>query len=151
MNWLTLISAAVGVVAGSTVQYLYGQRAEAKRHQREKCADAYAEYLRAIASAAHVRNDIERIEALKAFTAAKTRIVVYGSQVVVQAEAKFEQVGATVGTPDGRAAVVAICRAMRAENNAGKDATDSDLRAILLGPETDVPGGFTLAIRRRSD
>jgi hypothetical protein len=133
MNWQTLVSAAVGVALGATLQYWFGQRAEAKRHRREKRADAYAEFLKAIAAAARLRNDDDLAEALRAFAAAKARIVVYGSRPVVDAIAAFELAGAETGTAEGAATLIAVCRAMRGEQGAGDDVSDSVLRALLIG------------------
>jgi hypothetical protein len=129
-SWLTLVA---GALLGAMLQYWFGQRAEARRHRRDKRADAYAEYLRAIAAAARIRDDDDRRAVFKDFAAAKTRIVVYGSRPVVGAVAHFEEAGATATTPEGEAAVIAVCRAMRAEH--GRDeVSDKDLRSILIGP-----------------
>ena len=136
MNWTSLVSAAFGLLLGGFIQYLSGQRAEARRHRREKCADAYAEYLRAIAAAARLRSDDDLVEYLKAFAAAKSRIVVYGSRAVVEALIGFEEAGADTSSAEGRAALLAVCHAMRAENQDSR-LSDSELRVLLLDGKRD--------------
>jgi len=136
MTLVPVLSGAVGVALGATLQYWFGQRAEAKRHRRERRADAYAEFLRAIACAALARTEGARTEALRDFAAAKARIAVYGSQSVVASIVKFERAGAIVGTTEGAAALLHVCQTMRDEQ--GREDTDvasTDLEVLLLGPQ----------------
>ena len=98
-------------------------------------AEAYADYLRAVAASGHLRSDDDLVAAFRSAADAKTRILVYGSAEAVAALARFEEAGATLGKEHSVAAFVGLVSAMRASNAA---ILERDIRLVLLGATQQI-------------
>lgn len=122
-DWLNAILPLVGVVVGAAVHSWFTRSSERDKHAGNLRSQAYVDYLRAVAEAAHHGKDARRNAA-----DAKARIAVYGSAEVVTALARFEESGATLGQ-DGRGPFLALVAAMRIGTAVG----NGDLGLVLLG------------------
>ena len=91
-----------GVVVGATLQYALSRRTEARKQRQMLRDQAYVDYLRAVADAAHIRSDEDARNAFAAAANAKARIAVYGEPHVIQALAEFEVSGAQLAGAEGR-------------------------------------------------
>jgi hypothetical protein len=126
----TALLSLFGVALGAGLQFASSRVAERAKHGEELQAQAYADYLRAVAAAGHLRSDEDLRDARRAAADAKARIAVYGGVPVVQALARFEQAGAVLSDAKSCAAFIAMVKSMRRVGNA---VTDRDLEIVLLG------------------
>lgn len=80
---LILIAALplAGILVGAGLQYFFGRSLELKKHIQAQNGQAYADYFRVFLQIAAVGRTRE---ALAALTDAKTRVCIYGSDLVVQ-------------------------------------------------------------------
>jgi hypothetical protein len=131
-NWAIAILPLVGVLVGATLQFLLSRAANREKHTEDLRSKAYADFLRAVAAAVHLRSDEDLRDVHRDVADAKARIAIYGSASVVGALARFEEVGAvlTVGPPLG--AFIAVVSSMRL---AGAPVADRDIRLLLVGAE----------------
>jgi hypothetical protein len=126
-NWLVaLLGAVVGAALGR-----WTQRA---KHNEELRSTAYADYLRAVAAAAHAQSVEDQRGALRDGADAKARIAVYGSGDVIRSLARFEESGANLASERARAPFVAIVSAMRPR---GDSVSDRELSLLLVGPSVE--------------
>lgn len=130
-NWMTAFLPVVGIIIGAALQSWFGRGAERGKHIDVLRAEAYADYLRAVASAAHLTSDDDLVAALRSAADAKTRIVIYGSVEAISALARFEEAGAVLSTERSVAAFIALVSAMRSTRAA---VPEQDIRLVLLGP-----------------
>jgi hypothetical protein len=131
---LSLIGAAlplVGVVIGATLQHVLSRKTEARRQRQALRDQAYVDYLRAIADAAHLRSDDDERDAFRAGANAKARIAVYGEADVISALAEFEASGAQLSSDEGHRRFVDLVRRMRGAESA---VPTESLHLILIGP-----------------
>jgi hypothetical protein len=126
-SWLI---ALLGAVVGAALNR-WTQRA---KHNEELRSKAYADYLRAVAAAAHLRSDDDERDALRDVADAKARIAIYGSAAVISNLARFEESGASLANASARAVFVAIVGAMRLR---GDCVSDRELSLLLLGPSVE--------------
>lgn len=135
MQLLSGLSAAaplVAVLIGAALGYLSGRLLETRKQLTFEKGRAYADYLKALATAATDRKAV----AVGMAADAKTRICIYGSPAVMRALAGFEQAGARVDGDIGRSAVAQLIKAMRADMGASAGRVyDTDLHMVLFGPE----------------
>ncbi len=129
-DWLTGILPMIGIVIGAGLQYALSRSAERVKKIDELRTEAYADYLRGVAAAAHLTSDQDFVEANRSVADAKTRIVVYGKPRVIEALALFEKDGASLNTETGIAAFVNLVLAMRLTKPM---ISEKDIRLILLG------------------
>jgi len=120
----------IGVVLGAFLQYWFSKNAERDRHVETLRAEAYADYLRAVAAAAHLQSDGDLVSARRSAADAKTRIAVYGSAEVMSALARFEESGARLNSDVSVAAFVSLVSAMRTKQHA---ISQQNIRIVLLG------------------
>jgi hypothetical protein len=131
MSGWTAILPLIGVAIGALLQHWLSRNAEARKQLELLRSQAYVDYLRAVAKAAHASSSDAQRSALADAADAKARIAVYGSARVVQALAAFEQAGPTLDNPRSIACFLAVVSAMRIQ--AGAASTD-DLKAMLIAP-----------------
>jgi len=120
----------VVALAGAAVGAALGRWAERAKHNDELRSKAYADYLGAVAAAAHLRSDEDERDAMRAAADAKARIAVYGSSDVVDALARFEEAGGTLADDVAQAAFVSLVSAMRPKRDA---VAGRSLSLLLLG------------------
>ena len=125
-DWLIALLGA-GVGAG-----LSHMRDRAK-HNEELRSKAYADYLRAVAAAAHLRSDEDERDAFRDAADAKARIAVYGSADVIRNLARFEEAGGALRNERSTAAFVSMVAAMRPHTDIDA-VSNGELAVLLLGP-----------------
>jgi hypothetical protein len=134
---VTAVLPMVGVVVGSGLQYWFS-RASERRKQSELLRDqAYADYLRAVALAAHADHGVgsRHEEYLVQAAEAKARIAIYASKRVVEALARFERAGPSLDSEEGIGWFVGVCRAMRVDSSSDqRPMSEVDLRDLLFPP-----------------
>jgi hypothetical protein len=126
-DWFTATLPLFGVALGAALQFWFTRSSERDKHTESLRAQAYVDYLRAAAAAAHARAG-DGSKARHDAADAKARIAVYGSEKVIAALARFEESGPIVRReqPEPFLAVVAAMRLSAVSTR--------DLEAILLGP-----------------
>ncbi|HKG61537.1 MAG TPA: hypothetical protein VKB05_17385 [Pyrinomonadaceae bacterium] len=111
--WTLAILPLIGVVLGAGLQFLL-TRATAREQQTTTLRfQAYADYLRAVAMAGHLRSDEDLRGAHRDAADAKARIAVYGTVDVIKAMARFEEFGAVLSDGPASRAFVSLVSAMR--------------------------------------
>lgn len=129
-NWIIGVLPLVGVILGAVLQFLLSRAAEKGKHIAALRSEAYSDYLRAVAAAAHLRSDEDLVVALKAAADAKARIAVYGSPSVVKALARFEESGPVLSNSRSAEVFVELVFAMRPSREV---VSSDDIRLVLLG------------------
>lgn len=129
-EWAVAVLPLVGVVLGAALQFWLSRTAERERYTTDQRSQAYADYLRAVAAAAHLRCDEDLRDAYRDAADAKARIAVYGSSLVIKALSQFEEFGATLGDVGAGRAFLAVVSAMRSDCNV---VPERELELILLG------------------
>ena len=133
---MTAILSLVGLVVGALLQFLFSRYLDTKKHQRELRAKAYADYLLCVSEHANLGHQRQSTEGrqLAAKTAdAKCRISLYGAPAVISAFAKFERLGATMGTDEQRKVFTEMVAVMRNDARGNSSVDQADLEAVLLG------------------
>ena len=125
----------LGIVVGASLQYLFTRYLEERKHYRSLQTEAYADYLRGVAQAAHLNLTVNESEIFARIADAKTRVCLYGSQEVVKLLAQFESSGGIIGNEEQCEAFVAIIQAMRGDSNV----ESKELELILLGSGEERP------------
>jgi len=129
-TWAIAILPLVGVALGAALQFLFSRAAERDRQSNSLRSQAYADYLRAVSAAAHLRSDEDLRDAHRNAAEAKARIAVYGSASVLKALARFEETGAVIGDGPSKRAFISLVSTMR---NGGSAVPEHELELILLG------------------
>lgn len=130
MNGWTAVLPLLGVVIGAILQHWFSRTTETRKQLELLRNQAYVEYLRAIAKAAHRNTPDSARSALADAADAKARIAVYGTPAVVAALARFEEAEPRLDNARSIQCFVAVVAAMR--SSAG--ITDSrDLGLLLVG------------------
>lgn len=96
-SWTNSFLPMLGIVVGAVLQFLLSRSAEKDKRLDGLRTEAYADYLRSVAASAHLTSDKDHVDALRSAADAKTRIVIYGSTAAIEALARFEDAGATLG------------------------------------------------------
>jgi hypothetical protein len=122
----------VGIIVGAVLTYLFTRSHENKKHLRLLQTEAYADYLRCVADAAHVNLQTDEANLFARAADAKTRICLYGSNDVIALLAEFERAGGAIRNEQQRAIFLRLVAAMRCDPKVGR----SDLNAILFGGAT---------------
>lgn len=127
----------LGVVLGASLQYFFSKSAESRKYLATLKTQAYIDYLRCVAESAHVGRDNPKVrkEIFAKAADAKTRISIYGSSAVIAALASFEEMGATIDSPQSEEKFLALCNAMRGESNGKEKTTPDALKMILFSSE----------------
>lgn len=132
----TAIFSFVGVVVGAFLQYYFTRHLDGQKHHRELRTTAYTDYLKCVSEHANPgrnRASQERHELAFRTADAKCRICLYGSSHVIGAFANFEQLGATMGTPEQCLAFTRMVSIMRDDSTRGGQVDLADLQTVLLG------------------
>jgi hypothetical protein len=129
-SWAIAFFPLVGVVLGALLQFWLSRAAEREKHGDTLRTQAYADYLRAVAAAAHLRTEQDLRGAFRDAADAKARIAVYGSAPVIKALARFEEAGAVLTGDRSSRAFVELVSSMRPGSSA---LPDRDLEIVLLG------------------
>lgn len=141
-NWAVAILPLVGVVVGAVLQSWLSRTAEREKHAADLQSQAYADYLRAVAAAAHLRSDEDLRDAHRNAADAKARIAVHGTASVIGALSRFEETGQVLHEARSRRAFLALVSSMRSGGNA---VPDRELELVLFGgiQQGDAPNGST--------
>lgn len=131
-TWVIAALPLVGVLLGAGLQFWSTRAAEREKHTKALQAQAYADYLRAVAAAGHVRCDGDHRNAQRDAADAKARIAVYGSAEVIAALARFEDAGAVVRHGPAGDAFVSLVSSMRA--GLAAPVPNREVELVLLGP-----------------
>jgi hypothetical protein len=127
--WQTLLAGAfafLGVVTGAILQQRLTKANAVSALFNEAQQKAYVDYLNAVALLATTR------EGHSAFADAKGRIVIYGTDDVLQIMAELERVGPNLGRPESREVFLRLIHAMRGSQTRSKIGTEQ-LARILFG------------------
>jgi hypothetical protein len=126
----TLLTLA-GIILGSVLTYLFTRSHENKKQLRMLQTEAYADYLRCVAEAAHINLQTDEANLFACAADAKTRICLYGSKDVITWLAKFESAGGIISNEKQRETFVRLVMAMRNDTKV----KDVEVSLILFGRE----------------
>ncbi|HKC64885.1 MAG TPA: hypothetical protein VKB86_14680 [Pyrinomonadaceae bacterium] len=126
---MNAIFTLLGIVVGAIVSFLLTRRHEYEKQKRLLVTQAYSDYLRAVADAAHLNLESNLAEIHARLADAKTRICLYGSQEVVTLLAAFEKEGGVIGNENQRHLFALLIFAMRGNAKVQR----SDLETVLFG------------------
>jgi hypothetical protein len=129
-TWAVAILPLFGVVLGAALQFWLSRAAAREQHANTLRSQAYADYLRAVAAAGHLRSDEDLRDAHRGAADAKARIAVYGSTEVIKALSRFEEAGAVMTDAPAAQSFVALVSAMRSGAGA---VSNHELELLLLG------------------
>jgi hypothetical protein len=130
---LTAILPLIGILVGAGLQYFFGRSLELRKHIQAQKGQAYADYFRAFSQ---IATQGRTKDALAALTDAKTRVCIYGSSLVVQRLAEFEQGGPATVTPESHERVAILLGAMRLDIGASsKVARNRDIGVVIFGSD----------------
>jgi hypothetical protein len=119
----------LGIAVGAILTYLFTRSHEYEKHSRLLITQAYSDYLRGVAEAAHLNLESNEAEIFARVADAKTRVCLYGSQEVVALLAAFEREGGVIGNTQQRELFVSLILAMRGNSKV----QSSDLETVLFG------------------
>ena len=133
---ITAIFSVLGIMAGAVLQYFFTRHLDRQKHHRDMRTTAYMDYLRCAAERANLgkqRQSSEGREISAKLADAKCRICLYGSSSVVEAFARFEQLGSAMNTSEQRAAFIDMVTIMRRDSTDDHQIKSSDFETVLLG------------------
>jgi hypothetical protein len=129
-NWTIVILPLSGVMIGAAMQFFFSRAVEREKHVGNLRSQAYADYLRAVAAAAHLLTNEDLRNALRDAADAKARISVYGSARVIKALSQFEEAGAVLNNERSVRAFVSVVASMRSIKS---KIPVRELELVLLG------------------
>lgn len=129
-NLAITILPLAGVIVGAALQFWLSRTAEREKQVESRRIEAYVDYLKSVADSAHLRSDSDLRDAHRAAAYAKTRIAAYRGAQVINAMAKFENVGPKLDNVDSVAAFVHLVSVMRPNMT---DIVERDIELILFG------------------
>lgn len=130
------VLAFLGVVIGACLQYVFTRHIERQKHSQDLRSKAYMDYLKCVCELAQFRPKFgsqEQKELASRTGDAKARICLYGSNKVISAFSKFEQLGATMNTLEQRNAFTSMVAEMRADSGTSPCDNMSAIQDIILG------------------
>ena len=107
-DWTIAILPVLGIIVGAVLQFWFSRATEREKQTEILRSQAYADYLRAVATAGHLRSDEDLRDAHRDAADAKARIAVYGSTAVIKALARFEETGSILTDGPPKEAFVAL-------------------------------------------
>ena len=135
----------VSVLMAAIFGYFSAVILENRKQLLNQRAQAYADYMRALAISATARpfniQEAKRNqeETLKLATDAKMRMCIYASPAVIRAIRRFDAAGSHTSTPEGRDAILQLVKAMRQDLAVkGTEVSNYELQAIVFG-QSDSP------------
>ena len=138
---LIAVYSILGVVVGASLQYLFSRFLEERKHKRLLQAQAYADFLRGVAEAAHLNLDVNENQVHAKIADARARIALYGSPDVVRLLAQFEKAGNAIISEEQHEAFLLLIQAMRGDNKV----EGAVLKLVLLGSSEARPASKQLA------
>ena len=139
-NWAIALLPLFGVVIGATVQFWFSRAAERQKHTSSLRSQAYADYLRAVALAAHLGSDDDLRNAHRDAADAKARICIYGTASVITALSRFEETGAILNNERSTKEFVSLVTSMRS----GRSTVPmQELQLVLFGPSRNERKSLT--------
>jgi hypothetical protein len=134
--WQTLLGGAIaflGIVTGAILQQRFAKANAISALFNEAQQKAYVDYLGAVALLATTGKGHSALaDANSALADAKSRVVIYGTDEVLQRMAELECVGAHLGQPESREVFLRLIHAMRDSRAKSKIGTEQ-LTLILFG------------------
>jgi len=133
LSGLSLVTPLVGVLVAGVLGYFSGRLLETRKQLILQKGQAYADYLRALATAA---TDHKSTISMALAADAKTRICVYGSAGVLRQLSAFEQIGAKIESADARRIIAHLLKAMRDDVGVSRRRIEeTHLHYVLFGPD----------------
>jgi hypothetical protein len=130
---LATVVPLLGVLVAAGLGYFFGRLLETRKLLTLQKGQAYADYLKALATAA---NPTSSRDVLALAADAKTRVCIYGSPAVIQHLGAFERAGARIESDESRAVVADLVKAMRVDMGVSeRRVRQVDLHDILFGPK----------------
>ncbi len=136
---LTAVFSFLGVVIGASLQYFFTRHIENQRHLRDLRSKAYMDYLKCVCEQAQYRYKSGSSEQKELFSRtgdAKARICLYGSKKVISAFSCFEELGASMGSPEQRNSFVQMVLDMRNDSGSEDGAKAKEIQNVILGIHT---------------
>jgi hypothetical protein len=133
----TAVFAILGILAGATLQYFYGQRGEAWKAHRQLRSAAYLDLIKAVVGTAAQRNvgGLDAVQIFSALADAKARICVYGSSAVIHAISEHLRRFHVLDSAESCVAFTGVLQAMRDDAGFTDHANDADLLRLLFGDD----------------
>ncbi|MGA7676558.1 MAG: hypothetical protein WCA78_16115 [Rhizomicrobium sp.] len=129
---IVAVFSLLGVLLGGGLQYFFGRALETRRQLILQRSQSYVDFLKAVALVAQNGRSKEN---LSLAADAKTRICIYGATRVVQLLREFEAVGSNTGAQEGRAAIIALVKEMRADvGKRDRMIHEHELQEVLFPP-----------------
>ena len=119
----------LGIVVGASLHYVFSRFLEGRKHLRLLQTEAYADYLRGVAEAAHHDLTVSEVQIHARIANARARIALYGSPNVVTLLADFEKAGNAIITNEQHEAFICLVKAMRGDDHVENAA----LELVLMG------------------
>jgi hypothetical protein len=126
---MNTILTLLGIAVAAVLTFLLTRRQESEKHRRLMVTQAYADYLRGIAEAAHLNLESNEAQIHARIADAKARICLYGSSEVVTLLAAFEKAGASTVTPQQHELFASLVLTMRGDSKVQR----ADLEMVLFG------------------
>lgn len=126
----------LGIIIGASLQYFFTKHIENQRHLRDLRSNAYMDYLKCVCEQAQFRfkeNTKGRQELFSRTGDAKARICLYGSNHAIESFAKFEKLGASMGSNEQRQAFTNMVSIMRTDSGSELSSAPDNLQIVLLG------------------
>ena len=126
---ITALLAFLGVVIGAFLQHWFLRTSTKENNLREERQKAYSNFLQGVALQATSPGR----EALAIVADAKSRIAIYGSDLVIGRLAAFETLGPNLDNRDSVHAFLNLVQSMRADSYKKESSVDTeDLKVILF-------------------
>jgi len=122
----------LGILVGALLQFWLTRRVERETKYMELKLGAYVDYINGIARLAFAATS-ERAQALDQWTAAKTRICVFGDREILEAAARFEKTSKRLANLDAQNALTDLCQVMRGHGIATGSVADAAISTVLFG------------------
>jgi hypothetical protein len=142
---LIAVFSILGIVLGATLQYVFSQFLEDRKHKRLLQTQAYADFLRSIAEAAHFDSTVSEAQVHAKIADARARIALYGSSKVVRELAEFERAGNAIISQEQHAAFIRLIQVMRGDDKV----QSAELELVVLGSNEARPANTRLERTRR--
>ncbi|MEW6381189.1 MAG: hypothetical protein AB1611_16500 [bacterium] len=113
---------------GAILQYWFSRVSEEQKNQQTLRTQAYVDYIRGAAglAIAQKKGDTKTQQEYGIPMAdARARILIYGSEPVIQSLAKFYHQGGVLDTPERKELFISMCLNMRKDSLSSNDASTS--------------------------
>lgn len=128
---ISSIAPLIGALIAGAIGYISGRLLETRKQLILQKGQAYADYLKALATAA---TDRRSTTAIALAADAKTRMCIYGSAQVIKQLSEFEHAGAKIVDAESRQVVARLLALMRDDMGvSGKQIEEADLHYVLFG------------------